>query len=825
MMEVDKRRAYRLFDAALDLPAEARGSFLEAECGSDTALRAEVVELLAIADADAQATLKLHSGALPEREDLTGQQFGRFRLLERIGAGGMGVVYRAERTVEVRQSVAVKVLSADLTHQGQASFERETQLLARLEHPAIARFIDCGTVEGRAWIAIEFVKGQPVDQWCDERHLSLRERVQLLVVLTEAVSAAHRALVVHRDIKPSNVLVTPDGQPKLIDFGIASTLTPAAPGADPTVEMRRLFTPGYAAPEQVLGRHITVATDVFGLGGLAHRLLTGAIHHADAQGVIRYSLAVIERDPELPSVSANRAGCRPGWVRALRGDLDAILLKALARDPAERYADVTELGADFHRYLAQLPVKAHRPSVRYRLGKFLSRHRVAVAASAAIALALIAGLAVYAVQARHVQIAEEIAARRGAFLEKLLASADPREGKRDVTVAEVLDRAARQTDNELASEPLVAASLLGVLATTNQGLGRFSAALEASTRQLTLLNAHGGNHADFADALDNQGDALISLGRPEDAERALREAVRQLADRCDPQGTLAQSYDLLGIALTNSHQEQEAERDYRRAIACYQHLGAPLALKATYPLDNLQVLLANQGRYAEALAAGAQALELARKLHGPEHPDTLTAELNYAESLVNIHRTVEAEPLLRSVLSRRSRILGEEHLDTLQAVNSLADDLNEQHRYAEAARLERPAAESLDRVVGRQHPLALYAWSIYGLAACNSAEGEDGLAALKRTLDGRAARYGPEDWRTQSTAVSVGACLVKLGRYTQAGPLLLHATKVLEDARGTGFLRTQIAYENLRLSCLARGDQACAAQWAQKLAAAKGQAR
>lgn len=818
-MVPDKRRIYQLFDAALALPGGARSEFLDRECTADVALRAEVDTLLAMAHQDPHVDVKIQSPTLPEPEDLTGRQFGRFRLLERIGAGGMGVVYRAERTVEVTQYVAVKVLSADLTNQGQAFFDRETQLLARLEHPAVARFIDCGTVDGRAWIAIEFVQGHPIDQYCDEGNLSLRERVQLLAVVSDAVAAAHRALVVHRDIKPTNVLVTAEGQPKLIDFGIASTLTPATAGRDPTVELRRLFTPGYAAPEQVLGEPVTVATDVFGLGSLAHRLIAKSIHHADAQGAIRYSLAVIERDPELPSVSASRAGCSVSWARALRGDLDAILLKALARDPVRRYADATELANDFRRYLDRLPVKAHRPSLSYRLGKFLRRHSVAVAASAAVALALIAGVAVYAVQAQHVRVANETAARRGQFLEKLLASADPREGRRDVTVAEVLDRAAQQTDHELATEPLVAASLLGVLATTNQGLGRFAAALDASTRQLALLRRYGGSRSDLADALDNQGDALISLGRPKDAVRALRESVGALGDRCDTQGELAQSYDLLGIALANSHEELEAERDYRHAVDCYQHLAAPVALKAAYPLDNLQVLLANQGRYAEALVYGAQALELARKLHGPEHPDTLAAEINYAGSMVNDGRFSEAELLFRSVLSKRARILGEEHLDTLQAVSSLADDLNEQHRYAEAARLERPAAEALDRVVGREHPLALYAWSIYGVAACNTPDGENGLTALNHTLDGRSARYGPEDWRTQSTAVSVGACLVTLHRYEQAEPLLRHAAEALEKARGASFLRTQIAYENLRESCLGQGDQACAEQWARKIAA------
>lgn len=335
-MAVDRARAYRLFSEAFELDPAARGTFLADRCAADPELRADVDALLRIASADLASTSALLVDATPT-ESLTGQLVGRYRLEERLGEGGMGVVYRAARTDEVQQSVAIKLMSSAVTETAQKSFAREAQFLARLEHPSIGRLIDAGIKDNRPWIAIEFVRGSRVDDYCAERGLGTRAIVELLVSITEAVAAAHRMLVVHSDIKPSNVLVDLDGKPKLIDFGISTALREANADASGTVVMRGLFSPGYAAPEQLSREPISVATDVFGLGALAYRLLTGVSVHADATSPLAYLLAVTQRDVERPSRAAFAAGDE-SRSRQLRGDLDAILAKALEREPQRRYA-------------------------------------------------------------------------------------------------------------------------------------------------------------------------------------------------------------------------------------------------------------------------------------------------------------------------------------------------------------------------------------------------------------------------------------------------------------------------------------------------------
>ena len=488
---VERRRAYEIFVAALDKTDADRTAFVADACGGDQPLREEVEALLRAAEGDSMPTSALLGGAAEEPESEVGKVFGNFRLSERIGIGGMGVVYRAERVDGVPQSVAIKLLLGEVTGPDLARFQREAQMLARLEHPAVARLIDTGVQHGRTWIALEYVRGTRIDIFCDERKVPTRQRVQLLLQLVDAVAAAHRMLVVHRDIKPANVLVTDDGFPKLIDFGIGAMLSPVDADPAPTLNLARLFTPNYSSPEQVTGGAVTVATDIFGLGALGYRLLGGCPPFPDAKEPLRYVLAVTHDDVDAPSAAAQRAGHDPRLVRELRGDLDAILLKALARDPARRYATANDLAADLRRYLANEPVLARVPAYGYRLQRFVRRHRIPVGAAALLLCGAIAAGAVYVRQAHAVSLARDMAAQRDRFLETLLTSANPSIGRRDVMVADLLDKVIRQSDEDISPDPLVAASILGVVGRTEKGLGRYEEAQLANDRQLALVRRTG----------------------------------------------------------------------------------------------------------------------------------------------------------------------------------------------------------------------------------------------------------------------------------------------------------------------------------------------
>lgn len=813
----ERRLAFQIFDAALDVPPSQRDAFVDERCAGDVSLKNAVWKLLRVANLDASLTGTLVASPALVDDDRSGQVYGHFRLVEFLGAGGMGVVYRADRVDGVPQQVAIKILRGDYSALSSRSrFEGEVRLLARLEHPAIARLIDVGVQHGTAWIALELVRGKPIDEYCDDHALGVRARVALLAVLAEAVEVAHRLLVVHRDIKPTNVLVQQDGSPKLIDFGIGAALNAAGAVREPTTDVRCLFTPNYAAPEQVAGEPVTAGTDVFGLGALGYRLLCGRAPFADASSPVGYMLAISQREV-APASEVAKDGRRAADSTALRGDLDAILAKALVRDPAQRYATVNELLLDLRRYLAGLPVQARPPTLRYRAGKFVRRNALAVALCGLMLTSALVGATFFAIELAHVAQARGVAARRGEFLQQIMKSANPSGGKRDVTVAEVLDGAAAALGDDRGEDPIVRASMYELLAETNDGLGRYEASLHAVDQALVLLRANAGGARDVAAALVTRADALRESDRLADSQTALREAISLLQTNAGTSAEMAGAYDLLGLALKRDAREKEAESAYRSAIQLYRRTGTPPDGRIAYPLTNLSVLLGEEGRYGESNALALESVERFRRLHPPDEYGLLGAESNYAESLVNQRLFADAEPVLRRTAQERARIEGPDHRDTLGAQINLADDLNELGRYAEAAHVAWDAAQRLDRVSGPDDALTLAAWQVYGVASCETPQTAEGLAALTRVASARATRYGNGDWHTASTRVALGRCLVVLGRAAEAEPLLVSAVTALEAARGPGFHRTQAGYRILEDLYSRQGRDAEARRWQAKV--------
>jgi eukaryotic-like serine/threonine-protein kinase len=603
----DRARAYRLFAEALDYEHESREQFLVRACGGDAHFRAEVDALLLIATRDAAQTGTLLSSSEGQWEDLVGQTYGHFRLTMRIGEGGMGVVYRAERTDGVQQSVAIKLLSTTVGRAGQVRFEREAQLLAQIEHAAVARLVDAGVQNGRAWFAMEFVNGLRIDDYCRARDLSVRDIVGLLVQLAGAVAAAHRMLVVHNDIKPANVLVTAEGAPKLIDFGISRALQEAGatvPGGPATASVGRLFSPGFAAPEQINGGAVTVATDVFGLGALAYRLLTGRSTYSDAVDPLGYMLAITQRDVELPSRTALKAG-RPVEARQLRGDLDAILGKALERDPARRYLSAIDMQEDLQRYLTSRPVKARSPTAVYRVGKFLRRNTLAVSLAGVLVIGLTVGAIVVELQRHRAEQSREVAARRAEFIENLLSSVDPTSDKPNVTVAALLDSAAQGLDRKLGGEPLVEASMLGMIASTNASLGRYPEALAASDRQLSILRGQRGNALELARALGTRGSLLRDLGKWPEALPPLQEAMALLKPLHAP-SDLCNVMDYTRRRAAHTNQEKAAEAMYNEELAIETAGDAQLRAQRMNPLYGMAILQLDLGHYREARSSPAK---------------------------------------------------------------------------------------------------------------------------------------------------------------------------------------------------------------------------
>ncbi len=804
----------------MDLHENLREQFLARECDDDPGSRAEVEDLLRLAINDETATRALLPLPPPlQAEDLLGRDYGRFRLVELIGAGGMGVVYRADRVDGVKQCVAIKLASRTVAAAAQLRFESEAQMLARLEHPAVARLIDAGVDNGRAWIAMEFVRGERIDKYCRNRGLSARQIIELMVELADAVSAAHRLLVVHSDIKPANVLVTPEGMPKLIDFGIATAARASSESESSEVAASlaaRLFSPGFAAPEQIDGDGVTAATDVFGLGALAYHLLTGNPPHAVQGQALSYSRAVTTRDVLPASQAAADAGRSGAEVRHLRGDLDAILGKALAREPQNRYPSAADLRADLVRFLEHRPVRARRASPLYRFCKFTQRNSWACALAALLAVSVIVGGAVMALQMHREALARNMAARRDEFLESLLKSADPRGGRRNISVAEMLDAAAAELDAKLASEPLVEASMLGVIAQTYNGLGRYKDGLGASDRQLDLLRSRSPGSIELGQALSLRGSLLREQGRWLEAEPVLREAVallrsvRNSADFC-------QALNVLGVVQMHVNLEEDALRTFREVIDIESRGDRRLQQLRIYPLQALSVTQSNLGHYAEALEYAREAVTVAHQSMPADHPDALFVEVTYADALVNAHRYAEAEPIFRRVIATQTQVLGEDHKDTLLTEVMLSDELLEVHRDFDAADLAQPTAQRLEALLGEDNMYTLMAWQNYGTAACYNGLVDVGLDTLRR-VESAWRKKGPGwDRYLQAAGLSIGSCLYRAHRYAEAEVTLLAAAAGLEAARGPAYRRTQEAYRALRELYQATDRAGEASRWSARL--------
>jgi tetratricopeptide (TPR) repeat protein len=443
--------------------------------------------------------------------------------------------------------------------------------------------------------------------------------------------------------------------------------------------------------------------------------------------------------------------------------------------------------------------------------------QLAVGLIALLTVGVVIGAVAFGLQARKAAEALDMTARRGEFLEGLLKSADPRGGSRDITVAELLDASMHHIEGLAIKEPLVTASMLSLIAETDNGLGRSEQGLIANTRELELLHDHGGRMLDIADALSVRGELLEEGGRYREAEAPLRESIALVDHERGAEQHMANAMNELGRVLINTGREAEGESELRRAIAIYLRIGDSGSTAA--PLSNLSVLYGNEGRYAESAASIRQAIEIQQRFLPADHPDLLLSEYNFGAALENNHQFAEAEPVYRKLIAARLRVLGPDNQFTLLAQEGLADDLYELHRYSEAAAIALSAAQGLTRAVGEDHPYTMTAWAMYGIAACLDGRGEEGIAALSRAEQLRRAHYGTDNWRTFSTQLYKGACLVAMHRDAEAEPMLLQAVAGLENSRGASFHRTQAGYQTLRDLYARTGRAAESTTWQAKIIA------
>lgn len=757
---VDTRwqRLQELFSLAVELPETEREAFVVRETGDDTELREELLDLLACDTGKSTGPLTHALGAALDattrdrRRALLGKVVGNYRLVSVLGHGGTGTVYLGERADrQYSAQVAVKLVDNAAVHGDLGMrFRAERQILASLNHKNIARLLDAGeTDEGQPYLVMEYVHGEPVDRYSDRAQLDLKKRLELFLDICAAVQYAHQNLIVHRDLKPANILVTADGGPKLLDFGIAKLLDVGNDAAAMLALTRmndRLLTPEYASPEQILGRAVTTASDVYALGVVLYESLTGlrpyVVPGSASQLELERSICVT--DPLRPSSAVRRAaesgptegqssiqalatvrGLTPEKLqRRLQGDLDAIVMRALRKEPQHRYGSVEQLTADIHRFLVREPVQARQGNWLYYSQRFARRHAFGVSVAAGFMLFVMAFAVVMSVQREHIAAERDRATQESERAEKVsnfmlnvFTAADPfgNLGK-EITAPQLLDQAARSIQGDLDEQPEVRARLL-------EAIGR------AYRRQ----------------------------GQPDRAVAYLQDSLRirkELGTTNDPR--FGSVFTELAIALTFSGKFQEADAAFKHALQISEEVGNQRTVTHARLLVDLGRLVLTRGNPGEAEEYLARGLELTRELEGPRDPEVASILNDISNSRAWRDDLSGAERAAREAVSIYRESVPELHPDRVSADYRLADVLFLRGRINDAGAL-------YERALGAQRLL-----------------------------------YGNNSFRVADTLDSLARVRLAQGRIDDAETLTREALHVNQLSRGegnymTGYLQTALA--------------------------------
>jgi len=755
----------RLLDDALDLPADRRGAWIGALEGDDAALAPLLRDLLLGPKAARTADWLDRPPALgPDPEaDRRGDDAGDFaagavvgpwRLVRELGAGGMGSVWLAQRTDGlVARPVALKLPHFGARPRAIAErFAREREILASLVHPNIARLYDAGVAaDGQPWLAMEYVEGQPITEWADARRLSVDGRVALFLQVLRAVQHAHANLVVHRDLKPSNILVTSGGDVRLLDFGVAKLV---ADGEARETELTRIsgraLTPAYASPEQIAGTPISTASDVYSLGVVLYELVAGRRPYRNGEDARALERAILEDEPPRASASVTDDAARlrdaataRRLARALAGDLDTIVGKALAKRPDERYATVAAFAADLERHLAGDPIEARGVDTWRRALRFAVRHRVAAGATVAIAVALVAGSGLALWQASEAKREAARASAVQAFLIDLFRAntadqADPLRA-RNATARELLDRGAGRLGTALADEPVAREAIAGVMAKLYRDLGLMAEASDAADARLAAARAlYLPRDPRLAPAIVDAAAALV-LREPVPLARA-RELVAEARGLLEGQapGIVQGELEYVASRLASEAADPAAIDAARRSVAILR-VAAPDDPQLVRSLDWLASLQHRGGQGDAASATIGEAVELARRIGLP--PPRMLRLMLRAGELHSLRDEVEdADRALGDAYALSMRINGPRHPTTLSARRMYLRHLAWTGRTAEAEVL---ADGLLDDVVaaagGREPSLVQEARRI--VAGFLLARGR--LADAERVLADATAAWGP----------------------------------------------------------------------------------
>ena len=792
---------------ALVLSDEDRETFLDETCGDDASFRRYVDWLLLAGEADDSLLQPGGGMAGPLWEDLKensrpmdelkpGEEVGVHRIVRRIGVGGMATVYLAERIDgQIEQQVALKILDARNLDESQQRFQQERQILASLDHPNIARLLDAGlTSSGRPYVAMEYIDGQSIDTYCDTERLKIDARLRLFRKVAAAVQYAHRSLIIHRDIKPSNILVTADGVPKLLDFGIAKLLeTDILPHAAPMTRAALPMTPEYASPEQIRGGPMTVAADIYQLGCLLYELLCGSPPYDTAPGDIAALVeAITLHNPAAPSrrvaTVANSDigdGESSPWTlrtttpirlrKRLRGDLDRIVLKALHKDPDKRYTSAARLAADVECVLTGHPVSARPDTTFYLLRKFVQRHILTVAVSMTAIVAVIIGASGFTYRLAEEKKLAELEASKArevvSFMNDLFDASNPwSEADRNITVREVLDKGLVKLSNNLDTQPAVKAELLYHIGFAYQQLGDYDTA-ESVFKEALVAHQHlaGGEYENYLLTLIRLSDTHRIQGRYAEAEELARQAYDTASTALGENSLLsARALIVLSNAASELGRLSEAEQLQRRAMYLSERIdGLEPEVYATTQ-NNLGYTLLLLARPVEAIENLKLAYTRYIEIFGEKHPNTLLVGMNTATAYSALGKFTEAKERFYEVIALGTVVLGAEHSFTVTCKHRLAVLLSTLGDHAAAAAMLREVVEDRIHTLGLEHPYTFRPQMDLAMAIAHLGEYQEAESILRTVLAAYSRTLGAAHFNTIRAHSALGTVMRLAGECEEA---------------------------------------------------------
>ena len=819
MSSEDHAKVKALFLAACELPPEERVEFLERECGTDVALRDEVEELLGYHVAETTCSTSMPAGLLEDLESIV-----NYKVLQKIGEGGMGEVYEAEQTQPVRRRVALKVIKWGMdTKEVLARFESERQALALMNHPNIAKVYDAGMTEsGRPYFSMEYVKGVPITEYCDTHRLSTEERLWLFIQVCMGVQHAHQRGVIHRDMKPSNVLVTIQDDravPKIIDFGIAKATSQRLTERTLFTELGQwIGTPEYMSPEQaeMTGLDIDTRTDVYSLGVVLYELLVGAQPFDSTTlrgaGFDEMRRRIREEEPPRPSTRLTDHDCdsevaaqrrrtsATNLARELKGDLDWIVMKALEKDRTRRYSTPMELAADVKRHLGNQPVEASPPSTAYRLGKFVRRNRVAVAATSLVLTALVLGTIGTGIGMVKAKREADAARQVVQLMTGILGGLNPA-GTYGHTqsIDEILDRGAAQVDQTLQDQPLVAAHLKDLIGRVYMGMGEFPKARPVLEEAYSMRLAELGDaHPMVGDSLDILGAARMLTGDYEAALEVLEQAVAVY------EGSVGLDHGAVGNTLSNICYAQWRLGDYRRAMDYCDRAVVNLEnyygvddLSVSNPLFNKAIILRELGENELAMKLDQRVLSIREKHLGPDHTAVGWALHDLALCYEFVGDLATARAMQERAMAIQEKALGADSNAVSMSLTRLAVARVDDGEPEEARAMFQRALKIRENVLGVEHPDLVWILRSYANLLRDLGDEPAARRMFERNLAVAEKSYGPDHLETANALGGLAYHEYALGNMAKAYELSERSLEIKIRALGARARRLGATYYNL----------------------------